>query len=309
MSEEILVLCPDDPDWGLVSKAAGLARPYGREVHVLAFSGKEVLQAFVYGADKVDILYLPEDFADDHLLAEWIGVRVRKDWNVEIILAPATIRMRAVMPILAGLLGAGLTADCTELEILEDGRLLQIRPAFGNNLMAWINTVSGIQMATVRTGVFRESIYDRKPNAIEEHRISGIPAVRQTDFKEAVDVCPLHQADIIIAGGMGIGSKDDFQLLAEAARKAGAAVGASRKAVDAGYAPYSWQIGQTGVTVHPRLYIAVGISGAVQHLAGMSGAEKVIAINSDPKAPIFDYADYGIVGDWKETISLLMRTL
>lgn len=265
--------------------------------------------AFQYGADQADIVIYKGILADDYLFASWLCEKVRNEWDPEMILAPANIRMRAVMPILAGMLDAGLTADCTDLAVQEDGKLLQIRPAFGNNLMAQIQTVSGIQMATVRPGIFREKKYERSAVTVREYKVSGSPAVQQISFYPFKETCPLNQADIILAGGMGIGSKEGFELLGQAAKRMGAALGASRMAVDAGFAPFACQIGQTGTVVHPRIYIAVGISGAVQHLAGMSGSEKIIAINSDPKAQIFDYADYGIVGDWEEALTLLIKKL
>ena len=240
--------------------------------------------------------------ADDYAAADWLKEKVIAKWNPAVILAPATIRLRGILPILAGLLGAGLTADCTELQ-MEEGRLIQIRPAFGNNLMAWIKSTSEIQMATVRQGVFRPIEQQKEIREAEEFVLDAAGRVEQLSYIPFENTCPLNQAEIVIAGGMGIGSRQNFEYLAEIAKKIGAGVGASRVAVDAGYAPYSCQVGQTGVTVHPKLYIAVGISGAVQHLAGMSGSEKIVAINSDPKAPIFGYADYGIVGDWKEILT------
>ena len=309
MKKEILVLCPGEPDWGLLSKAAELALPDQRVVHFCTDSGETARMAFQYGADQADIVIYKGILADDYLFASWLCEKVRNEWDPEMILAPANIRMRAVMPILAGMLDAGLTADCTDLAVQEDGKLLQIRPAFGNNLMAQIQTVSGIQMATVRPGIFREKKYERSAVTVREYKVSGSPAVQQISFYPFKETCPLNQADIILAGGMGIGSKEGFELLGQAAKRMGAALGASRMAVDAGFAPFACQIGQTGTVVHPRIYIAVGISGAVQHLAGMSGSEKIIAINSDPKAQIFDYADYGIVGDWEEALTLLIKKL
>ena len=210
------------------------------------------------------------------------------------------------MPMLAWLLDGGLTADCTGLE-MEGDELIQTRPACGNSLMATLRTVSPIQMATVRPGTFPpRKCQASSVTVIPENyhpREEKVKIIEDTVFGEGK---PLSQAEIVIAGGLGVGSKENFRKLEGLAEALGAGVGASRAAVDAGFAPYRCQIGMTGVTVCPKLYIAVGISGAVQHLAGMSGAEKVIAINSDPHAPIFDYADYGIVGDW-ETAMLPQR--
>lgn len=310
MKREILVICPENPDWGLVSKAAELAGKHQRTVRVLTFSKVAAEAAFSYGADRADALYLPDNFGDDYALAAWMREKIEVEWKPDIILAPATIRCRAVMPILAGMLDAGLTADCTEISVDEEGNLMQIRPAFGNNLMAWIQQNNEcIQMATVRPGIYRAQERKKQVGELRIHRLELHQRVRRCSFIPFEETCPLNQAEIILAGGMGIGSKENFAFLSEIAKKAGAAVGASRMAVDAGFAPYSCQIGQTGVTVHPKLYIAVGISGAVQHLAGMSGSDTIIAINSDAKAPIFDYADYGIVGDWKEILPQLLEQI
>ena len=238
--------------------------------------------------------------------SDYLAEKIRQ-WGSTIILAPATVQMRNIMPILAWKLCAGLTADCTALEMSED-TLLQTRPAFGNSLMATIRSVSNVQMATVRPGTFRPV---EQPNSdaktVTETYLPKEDKVKQLSFVPSSQGIPLHQAQIIVAGGMGVGSKEGFEKLKRLAEKLGAGLGASRTAVDAGFAPFSCQIGMTGVTVSPKLYIAVGISGAVQHLAGMSGAEKVIAINSDPKAPIFDYADYGIIGDWETIIDKLLE--
>ena len=138
MKKEILVLCPGEPDLGLLSKAAELALPDKRNVHFLTDSAEKARMAFKYGADRADIIIYKGILSDDYLFASWLRDRVKNDWNPEMILSPANIRMRAVMPILAGMLDAGLTADCTDLAMQEDGKLLQIRPAFGNNLVAQI---------------------------------------------------------------------------------------------------------------------------------------------------------------------------
>ena len=207
-----------------------------------------------------------------------------------------------IMPMLAGFLKAGLTADCTELTLDEKGELLQIRPAMGNNLLAFIKSLSEIKMATVRPGIYHPVEKRKRPCSIGEFSPELKGRVRLLSFLPQEETSPLSQARVVLAGGMGIGSRENFEILASVAKKTGAALGASRMAVNAGFAPYACQVGQTGVTVHPDLYIAVGISGAVQHLAGMSGSVKVVAINNDSRASIFDYADYGIVADWKEVL-------
>lgn len=305
MKNVIAVLFLDETDWGLLGKAADLASFGSWEVHAVFREKKIAEQAFRYGADMSYVINMEENDADDYRAAWFL-----KEWTqrqkVNIILAPATVRMRGVMSILAGLLEAGLTADCTELALNEKGRIIQVRPAFGNHLMAWIESVSCIQMATVRPGIFRPRMIEKETKIPEQLYMKGTARVKMLSFEALKETCPLSQSRIILAGGMGIGSKENFQFLASVAKKAGAGLGASRKAVDAGFAPYSCQVGQTGVTVHPDLYIAVGISGAVQHLAGMSGSGKVVAVNNDEHAPIFNYADYGIVGDWKNVLERLL---
>ena len=289
---KILVLCPFRLDAGLLGKAVSLS---DAPVRVLVKAGEEQAAAR-YGAGIVHAL--AGEIEDEADFALWLAEKI-KTWNCDVILAPAEIRLRSVMPTLARHLRAGLTADCTALSV-QNGRLLQTRPAFGNSLIADIIGTSRIQMATVRPGIFRPAEKPGSPGIIREHYTPLTLRVRQTAFTPYSEGRPLSQADVIFAAGLGIGSKEGFQRLRQIAERCGAAVGASRAAVDAGFAPYRCQIGLTGVTVCPKLYIAVGISGAVQHLAGMSGAEKIVAINSDPKAPIFDYADCGVVAPWNE---------
>ncbi len=305
MKNVIAVLYLDETDWGLLGKAAELAFLGSWEVHAVFKERKTAEQAYRYGASKSYVVDMEENDADDYRVACFLKGWVERQ-NVNIILAPASVRMRGVMPILAGFLGAGLTADCTELRLDENGRMIQVRPAFGNHLMAWIESTSRIQMATVRPGIFRPRIIEKETKIPEQLYMKDIARVKMVSFEALKETCPLSQSRIILAGGMGIGSKENFQFLASLAKKNGAGLGASRKAVDAGFAPYSCQVGQTGVTVHPDLYIAVGISGAVQHLAGMSGSGKIVAVNNDEHAPIFNYADYGIVGDWKNVLEKLL---
>ncbi len=287
MRNELLLIQPKSPDLGLQAKAAELAKQGNLTLRILSV-GK-----------------LEDTTADDRNIAQALVVQAEK---CKVILAPATVRMRTVMPILAWYLQAGLTADCTQLEISSEGVLKQTRPAFGNSLMATICTTSPIQMATVRPGTFPADNTSLLP-AEELSEIQKGADIEELSFLPFDAAAPLSQAKIIVAGGMGIGSKEGFEKLAQFANNIGGAVAASRCAVDAGFAPYAQQVGITGVTVCPKLYIAVGISGAVQHLSGMSGSETVIAINNDPKAPIFDYADYGIVGDWETILDQLMEEL
>ena len=300
MSQEILVLCPFGVDTGLVSKAVELSRGNVRAL-VPACGRKE---AALYGAAKIHTL---NEFqtADEAAFADFLAKKI-KGWGSRIVLAPATIQMRNIMPLLAWKLNAGLTADCTALD-MDGNDLIQTRPAFGNSLMAPIRALSEIQMATVRPGTFRPVEASVEAPEIMPESYTAQETVQLRDFAGFTQGKPLSQADIIVAGGMGVGSREGFAKLARLAEKLGAGLGASRTAVDAGFVPYRCQIGMTGITVCPRLFIAVGISGAVQHLAGMSGSETVIAINTDPKAPIFDYADYGIVGDWETIIDQFLE--
>lgn len=305
MNIQILVLCPFGADCGLISEAVRMGQ--GQPVRVLV-PESQAQTATAFGAERIHTL--PDNFPsdDEAAFALYLAEKI-KVWKDSVILAPATVRMRSIMPMLAWQLGAGLTADCTALR-LENGQLLQTRPAFGNSLMADIRTLSPIQMATVRLGTFRP----RQCAAVEavitrEQPPAPGSRVRAESFDPFTQSMPLSQARIIVAGGLGVGSKKGFEKLERLAQKLGGALGASRSAVDAGFAPYRCQVGVTGVTVSPKIYIAVGISGAVQHLSGMSGAQTVIAINADPQAPIFDYADYGIVGNWETVIDQILEEL
>ena len=303
MNIAISVLCPYGLDQGLVVKATELAD--GHPVRIL-IPEADLEGAMSCGAKIIHtVSKLP---ADENTVAHWLLDQIVL-WQPTVILAPATVQMRNIMPMLAWQLKAGLTADCTELSI-DNGNLLQTRPAFGNSLMATIKSQSDIQMATVRPGTFPGKPKENTVPEIFHECFQNLDSrITEESFTAYTDIIPLSQASVIISGGLGIGSKEGFQKLEKLAQKIGGTVAASRSAVDAGFAPYRCQIGMTGVTVCPKLYIAIGISGAVQHLAGMSGSEKVIAINTDPNAPIFDYADYGIVGDWETVVDKLMEEL
>jgi electron transfer flavoprotein alpha subunit len=211
---------------------------------------------------------------------------------------------------------AGLTADCTRLEIREeDGMLLQTRPAFGGNVMATIECPhTRPQMATVRPKVMAPAQPDpsRKgmvvevtlPKNIEQSRIEVIESVVNTE-----DQVNIQEVETLVAGGRGLDSPKGFELIRALAAELGGAVAASRAAVDSGWIPYPHQVGQTGKTVAPKIYIACGISGAVQHAVGMQSAEIVVAINRDKNAPIFDIATYGVVGDLYEVVPQLIKRL
>ncbi len=248
-------------------------------------------------------------------------VKSRKPY---IFLVGASVVGRDLAPRVASAARAGLTADCTDLQVGDyyskknkksyENLLYQIRPAFGGNLIATIvNPDMHPQMASVREGVMRrlepdlsrEGVIERVPVELDDQDLV-LEVLKQESKQSSVN---LKQAAVIVAGGAGVRSKEEFDLIRQLANALGGEVGASRAAVDAGYVPHEHQVGQTGTTVRPRLYIAAGISGAVQHRAGMAESSKIIAINTDPNAPIFQIADYKIVGDLTDVIPLLIKAL
>lgn len=239
-----------------------------------------------------------------------------RQYKPEIVLAGATAIGRSFIPGVATALDAGLTADCTKLEIRPgDGALLQTRPAFGGNIMATIVCEGARpQMATVRPKVMKELEYDALRDgqvidvSIDDEQLQSRVQVLETVIAEAAQV-NIQEADILVSGGRGLDSAKGFELIRELADTMGARVSASRAVVDAGWIPYPHQVGQTGKTVAPKLYIACGISGAVQHVAGMQSAETIVAINRDENASIFNVADFGIVGDLFEIIPKLIRKI
>jgi electron transfer flavoprotein alpha subunit len=265
------------------------------------------------GADKV---YLYEDailneFHED-AYADALSELVNKH-KPEIILAGATSIGRAFVPLVATRVRTGLTADCTMLGVdLEKRNLLQTRPAFGGNIMATI-VCPGYrpQMATVRPGVMKRLSADQSRNGEIIKSGPESPMTSKTKLIEVIEEAGhkinISEAEVIVAGGRGMGNEKGFALLKELADALGGVLGASRAAIDAGWLPYPHQIGQTGRTVSPRIYFACGISGAIQHLAGMQSSDVIIAINKDKDAPIFNVADYGIVGDVFEIIPMLIQ--
>lgn len=266
------------------------------------------------GAEKVYLVDSPKlkSFQDDpytHVLTELI-----RKHKPEIVLCGATTIGRSLISRVAVELRAGLTADCTGLDIdPEEKILLQTRPAFGGNIMATIvSPGSRPQMATVRHKVMKEAEADtsRKGEIIEESFSDDALKSRSRVMdivEELEETVNLTEADIIVSGGRGLGSAEKFEIIKELALTLDAAVGASRATVDAGWIPYSHQVGQTGKTVCPKLYIACGISGQIQHLIGMKSSDVIVAINKDPEAPIFDVATYGIVGDLFKVVPALIK--
>ncbi len=268
------------------------------------------------GADEVIVADERLGTVDEEVFATVLAQLIQSR-RPEIVLCGATIWGRSVMPRLAVKLRTGLTADCTELDIDDEtGLLLQTRPAFGGSIMATITCPNHRpQMATVRPRVMkplapdpsrRGRVIDVDISRLDLPRRRTRTLERADELETAVDIA---DADVIVAGGKGVGGPKGFDMLFELAKLLGGVVGASRAAVDAGWIPYAHQVGQTGKTVSPKLYIAVGISGAVQHVVGMQSSEVIVAINKDKDAPIFKVADYGIVGDLFEVVPKLIENL
>jgi len=269
-----------------------------------------------YGADKVYLIddAILNDFRDD-VYGDVLTDLIQK-YKPEIFLAGATSVGRSLIPKVATHLNTGLTADCTDFDIdLEKRLLLQTRPAFGGNIMATIVCPDRRpQMATVRPKVMKKIVFDEnRKGEIIDVTLDSINIKARTRFIESVqqasDAPNLSEADVIVSGGRGVKDSENFGLLHELAASLNGAVGASRGAVDAGWIPYFHQVGQTGKTVCPKLYIACGISGAVQHLVGMQSSEVIVAINTDPHARIFDVATFGIVKDLFEVVPALTKSI
>ncbi|MBW6515110.1 MAG: electron transfer flavoprotein subunit alpha [Candidatus Cloacimonetes bacterium] len=273
-------------------------------------------ELIAFGADKVIVVDDPElhNFIDQSYTKAF--VEIAQKYKPEIILAGATVIGRSFIPRVAVELKTGLTADCTGLAIDEEtGNLLQTRPAFGGNIMATILTPNHRpQMATVRHKVMTPLAEDKERSgtiisetiAFENYDSKAQFVSFQKDFTQTLN---LTEANFVVSGGRGLKEKKNFILIEDLAQVLDAAVGASRAAVDAEWVSYPHQVGQTGKTIKPRIYIAVGISGAVQHLAGMQSSDYIIAINKDTNAPIFKIADVGIVGDLFEILPKLTKRL
>lgn len=329
----IIVFCEiedgkvQDVSLELLTKGRKLASQLGCKLEALAIGYKLdgiEKQIFPYG---VDTLYVVDDASLEHYLTlpySSITVKLFEEQKPQIALMGATTVGRDLGPRVSSALHSGLTADCTELEIgshtetktnkTYENLLYQIRPAFGGNIIATIiNPDCRPQMATVREGVMKKEIAD--PNYKGQViKLDAKKYVSDSDFAVRIierqmekSKVNIKNASIIVAGGYGVGSKENFQLLFELAEVLGAEVGASRAAVDAGFAEHDRQIGQTGVTVRPKLYIACGISGQIQHIAGMQESSMIISINSDPYAPINKIADYVITGNVEDVIPKMIK--
>jgi len=317
----------EDTSLELLSKARELADTLKVKLGAVLLGDRVKEQAERLGHFGADMVYLIEHPLLEHYqvssYAKVIDDLIHK-YKPQIVLYGATPTGRDLAPRVASAMKAGLTADCTDLQIgshenkksgeVFENLLFQIRPAFGGNIIATIiNFDRWPQMATVREGVMPMPVADgrRKAQIIAE-KVS----ISQTDL--AIELlCEQMQAKkvnlkasrIIVAGGAGVGSKDNFKLVWDLAHCLGASPGATRAAIDLGYIDRDHQIGQTGTTVRPILYVAIGISGAIQHQAGMSGSQKIIAINNDPSAPIFHIAHYKIVGDLNQVVPMMIKSL
>ena len=268
--------------------------------------------AAAVGCDRILLLRGTEE-ADFQFAAAAVAQAVKAQ-KPEIVIFPATPDGRDLAPKVAVRLQTGLTADCTQLAIGEQGQLLQIRPTYGGSVMATIQTPERRpQMASVRPGVMeirRETPSIPEIELFEVQQEACFGRVELLECRKAAEsFLPLEEARIVLAGGYGLGSQENFQKLCQLANRIGAGVAVTRKVVDEGWAPAEMQVGQTGKIVATELYIAVGISGAIQHLAGMSNAKVIVAINSDEEAPIFKIADYSLVGDLFEIVPQLVAKL
>jgi len=280
------------------SDVAGLVKPLG-----------------LYGADKIYLIEhkLLESYTTDAYTDVLAAVIARH--KPSIVLFGATINGRDLAPRVAARLRVGLTADCTGLEIDEEKRLVQIRPAFGGNIMASIVSRSRPQMATVRPRVMKTPKPDETRNPKVEHvEVALDPITARTKVLERVRELTkpsekIEEAQIIVSCGRGIGRPEELKVAYELAEVLGAAVGGSRPIVDCGWLPHQQQVGQSGKTVSPRLYLALGISGTIQHRIGMQSSDTIIAVNKDPEAPIFSLANLGVVGDLFQIVPKLIGQL
>jgi len=305
----------------LLTRGLRLAEKSGSELSAMIFassiSENELEGLIEGGADRVICIESPH--LNHFMPAPYTEcmIKVIEQYRPEIIIAGATSTGRTLMPYVAVKATTGLTADCTELDIEEvTGNLLQTRPAIGGNIMATIKTPSHRpQMATVRPHSTKpaERVPGRKGKGqiirLESPSRLAAGPIQYKDFIANEDSLSLADADTVVAVGRGIKKADNLSLIYNLADALGAAVAASRAVIDRGWLSYQHQVGLSGQTVSPKLYIAIGISGAIQHLAGMQTAENIIVVNSDPDAQIFKLADFGIVGDLFEVVPLMTERI
>ncbi|MEA2015924.1 MAG: electron transfer flavoprotein subunit alpha [Actinomycetota bacterium] len=311
-----------DVGFELVSKGRELAGKLGVKLTALAVGSgikESAMEAFDYGLDKLYLADSPVFSNNIDDIFSRILVKTIAKYKPEIFLAGATWFGRTLIPKVAAILRTGLTADCTGLEIDEEKKiLLQTRPTFGGNILATIITRNvRPQMATVRPHVM-EKKKNKGSSKNYEDRIEHIK-VERSEFKTEYNLIGVDRElneninitdyDVVVSGGRGLGGSEKFSMLEELAGLLGGVVGASRAAVDSGWISYPHQVGQTGKTVNPKIYIACGISGAIQHLAGMQTSDIIIAVNKDPDASIFEVANYGVVGDLFEVVPMLIKRI
>lgn len=273
-------------------------------------------EAIFYGADEVLLVEGEEYYQYSTDAYAYALETLARKYKPSIILMGATRNGRDFGPRVACNLNTGLSADCTIMDYdKEKGNVIWTRPTYGGDLMAAILCSDHRpQMGTVRQGIFRKPVKnrDRSGHIIQEDIHISKEDIRLKlieRVKEVAERVGLEEADFILAAGRGIGSAENYKLIEEYAKELGAVPAASRAIVDAGWVPYAYQVGQTGKIVSPKIYIACGISGAMNHTMGMSGSDCIIAINKDPEAPIFDIADYGIVGDLFEVLPEVVKAI
>jgi electron transfer flavoprotein alpha subunit len=293
----------------LLGKGTELAQQLGIGVSAVLLGsniGDEINELFYYGAEKVYYVDHPQLKDFDLLNYKHNIVRLVNEVKPETVLFGATHLGRSLAPRVAAALSTGLTADCTALEIGDEGNLVQIRPAFSGNIFAHIRTTTRPQMATVRYKVMKKLPRDAsRTGEVIKFDADIVDPVLKVVSKESAGGLNIAEAEVIVCGGRGLKDPQDFSMISDLADALGGVVGCTRPIVDEGWMAKGHQVGFSGNTVKPKLYVAVGVSGSPQHLAGMRDSDVILAINSDPSAPIFKVADYGIVGDLYEVVPLL----
>lgn len=309
-------LCP--VAFEMLNAALKLKMSLGEDVAGVLIGNDVKKFAIELAARGADRIYVIENIALEHFQEETYASAMAQlitKYKPNIVISAATMIGRAFIPAVAAKIRTGLTADCTDISIDSETKLLvQTRPTFGGNLMAKIICRNHRpQMATIRPKMFEESsvVNCGQPDVVVEEfnkdaLLNNVSILKKEKMKNIV---VLQEAEVIVSGGRGINDPKNFEMIKELADLLGGAVGASRAAVDSGWIPYPHQVGQTGRTVKPKIYIACGISGAIQHLAGMQTSDYIIAINKDPDAPIFRVANLGIIGDIFEVVPALIKKI